>query len=123
MKRGDVFLADLEPRSGSEQRGRRPVIIVSNDLFNGAPAWRSAIVVPLSTSGRQAARGPTAVAVPAGTAGLHQDSVAICHQVTTLDRAKLGARLGMLDAATLSAVEAGLCVAMELLAGGGPAAP
>ena len=31
MRRGDVFIADLIPRSGSEQTGRRPVVIISND--------------------------------------------------------------------------------------------
>ena len=49
MKRGDVFLADLRPRSGSEQQGRRPVIVVSRDSFNLSPGWQSVIVVPCST--------------------------------------------------------------------------
>jgi mRNA-degrading endonuclease toxin of MazEF toxin-antitoxin module len=34
MKRGEVYWADLVPRSGSEQTGRRPVILVSHDGFN-----------------------------------------------------------------------------------------
>ncbi|RLE34887.1 MAG: hypothetical protein DRJ61_04255, partial [Acidobacteria bacterium] len=34
MKRGDLCWADLKPRSGSEQQGRRPVVIVSSDGFN-----------------------------------------------------------------------------------------
>jgi hypothetical protein len=37
------------------------VIVVSHDGFNQAPGWRSVIVVPVSTSTAQAARGPTAV--------------------------------------------------------------
>jgi mRNA interferase MazF len=49
MKRGEVYWALLAPRSGSEQTGRRPVIVVSNDGFNQTPAWRSVIVVPVST--------------------------------------------------------------------------
>ena len=40
MKRGDVYWADLTPRSGSEQQGRRPVIVVSHDGFNETPGWR-----------------------------------------------------------------------------------
>ncbi|MHC9543624.1 MAG: type II toxin-antitoxin system PemK/MazF family toxin [Vulcanimicrobiota bacterium] len=47
MKRGDIYQAELLPRSGSEQRGIRPVIIVSHDGFNETPAWRFLIVVPL----------------------------------------------------------------------------
>ena len=114
MTRGEVYWADLKPRSGSEQGGRRPVIVVSHDLFNRAPGWRSVIVVPVSTSTAQAQRGPTAVTLPAGSAGLTKDSVALFHQVTTLDRGKLGTRLGVLPAGVVSQIEGGLKVAMSL---------
>ena len=114
MKRGEVFWADLKPRSGAEQRGRRPVIVVSNDGFNVAPSWRSVIVVPVSTSEAQARRAPTAVLLPAGAGGLLRASVALCHQVTTLDRMKLTERAGLLSAAALAAVEEGLKAALEL---------
>ena len=115
MKRGDVFWADVAPRSGSEQTGRRPVVVVSHDGFNRVEAWRSIIVVPLSTSPAQARRGPTAVPLPKGTAGLRRDSVALCHQVTTLDRAKLVERVGDLPAASLERVNEGLRAALALL--------
>jgi mRNA interferase MazF len=114
VTRGDVFWADISPRSGSEQRGRRPVIVVSNDGFNLTPSWRSAIVVPISTSPNQARRGPTAIALPAGAGGLPRESVALCHQVTTLDRAKLTERLGGLPATVLAAVDGGLRAALNL---------
>ena len=58
MKRGEVYWADLVPRSGSEQQGRRPVIVVSHDAFNQTQGWRSIIVVPLSTSAAQGGVGP-----------------------------------------------------------------
>lgn len=114
MKRGEVWWADLAPRSGSEQHGRRPVVVVSNDGFNLAPGWRSVIVVPLSTSSVQRRRGPTAVSVDAGTAGLPEASVALCHQVTTLDRAKLADRIGVLPQDVLTRVEEGLRAAIDL---------
>lgn len=114
MTRGDVYLADLKPRSGSEQRGRRPVVVVSHDSFNQTAGWRSIIIVPLSTSQAQRRRGPTAVSLSRGTARLERDSVALCHQVTTLDRAKLKQRLGSLPVEAMDAVEAGLKAAMSL---------
>jgi mRNA interferase MazF len=114
VKRGEVWWAELEPRSGSEQRGRRPVIVVSHDAFNEAATWRSIIVVPLSTSATQAGRGPTAVLLARGAAGLARSSVALCHQVTTLDRAKLTRLVGTLPIPTLNAVERGLAAAMDL---------
>ena len=109
-----MFWADLSPRSGSEQRGRRPVVVVSNDGFNVTPAWRSVIVVPISTSEAQARRGPTAVPLPAGSASLRRSSVALCHQVTTLDRAKLTERVGMLPAALLAHIDEALRAALDL---------
>lgn len=114
MRRGEVYWADLAPRSGSEQQGRRPVIVVSHDAFNQAQGWRSIIVVPLSTSAAQAGRGPSAVLLPQGTAGLGNDSVALCHQVTTLDRSKLTERIGELNSMALRQVEDGLKAAMDL---------
>jgi len=114
VRRGDVYVATLAPRSGSEQQGTRPVIVVSHDGFNQAPGWRSIIVVPVSTSSAQAARGPTAVPLPKGAGGLRAESVALCHQVTTLDRAKLTKRLGGLPDALLAEVGEGLKLAQDL---------
>lgn len=72
------------------------------------------IVVPISTSDAQARRGPTAVALAPGAGGVPRASVALCHQVTTLDRTKLTERLGALPTATLTAIEEGLRAAFDL---------
>ena len=114
MKRGDVYWADLDPRSGSEQKGRCPVVVVSHDGFNETPAWMSIIVVPISTSVSRSKRGPTVVAVPRGVAGLSKPSLAICHQVITLDRGKLTRRIGALPAEILVQLERGSMAAMDL---------
>lgn len=107
-------MATLEPRSGSEQRGTRPVLLVANDLFNSVETWRSMIVVPLSTSAKKLRRGPACIAVNAGTAGLRHDSFVMCHQVTTLDRAKIGRRIGAMPDAVLEEVADGLRVALGI---------
>ena len=114
MKRGEVYWADLVPRSGSEQQGRRPVVVVSHDAFNQTQGWRSISVVPLSTSAAQAGRGPSAVLLSQGAGGLGKDSVALCHQVTTLDRSKLTQRIGELNSTQLRQVEDGIKAAMDL---------
>lgn len=114
MRRGEVYWADLVPRSGSEQTGRRPVILMSHDAFNQSPAWRSIIVVPISTYTAQGKRGPTVVEIPGGAAGLPKSSFAICHQVTTLDRAKLTRRVGAMPPEIMKVVEEGLRAALDL---------
>lgn len=113
MKRGELYWAELIPRSGSEQTGKRPVIVISHDSFNSVSTWRSVIVVPISTSTAQA-RGPTAIALPKGAGGLKKASLALCHQVTTLDRAKLTQKIGELSQDLLFLVEDGLKAAMDL---------
>jgi len=114
VTRGDIYWAELSPRSGSEQAGRRPVIVVSHDGFNQARNWLTVIVVPMSTSKAQARRGVTAVEIPAGAGGLARPGIAVCHQVTTLDRSKLTRFTGRLSRELLSSVEEGLRAALDL---------
>jgi mRNA interferase MazF len=114
MKRGDVYWAELAPRSGSEQSGRRPVLVVSTDGFNQAESWRSVIVVPISTSAAQARRSPTVVEIPAGMGGLIRASRAICHQITTLDRSKIDERMGGLPAGVMRQVNEALRAALDI---------
>jgi mRNA-degrading endonuclease toxin of MazEF toxin-antitoxin module len=89
-------------------------VVVSHDAFNQTKGWKSIIVVPLSSSPAQARRGPTVIGLPAGTAGLSKASAAVCHQVTTLDRAKLSARIGELPFEIMMEIEGGLKAAMDL---------
>ncbi len=115
MKRGDIYLAELVPRSGSEQKGKRPVIILSHDGFNLTPGWMSVIVIPVSTSSIQARRCPTVVILPAGSGGLDKESVALCHQITTLDRGKFTQYIGTLPLILLRQVEQGIKAAIDIL--------
>lgn len=113
MRRGEVRWGLLAPRSGSEQKGHRPVVVVSHDGFNKAETWRSVIVVPLSTS--QSQQGPTVVALSAAKTGLPRDSFALCHQITTLDRSKLDLSVvAHLDGAEMKRIGAGIVAACDL---------
>lgn len=90
------------------------MIVVSHGAFNQTAGWRSVIVVPLTTSARQAARGPTVVAVPSGAAGLPREGAAVCHQVTTLDRARLSPPIGSLSSELQARVDEAIEAAMDL---------
>jgi mRNA interferase MazF len=118
VKRGDIYTADLYPRSGAEMTTSpcepRPVIVISHDGFNQVPTWLSIIVVPVSTSKAQAKRGPTAIWLPKGEGGLDQNCCAICHQITTLDRRKLIKHIGILSDEKLREVEEGIKAAIGL---------
>jgi mRNA-degrading endonuclease toxin of MazEF toxin-antitoxin module len=90
------------------------VILVSHDGFNQTLSWRSIIVVPISPSSSQGKRGLTVVEIPGGAAGLPRTCLAVCHQVTTLDRAKLTKRIGTLSPDMVRAVEEALKAALDL---------
>lgn len=115
MKRGEVYWAELAPRSGSEQSGVRPVIVVSDDGFNQAPGWNSIIVIPITTADAQRRRGPTVVAIPAGVGGLTRESYAICHQITTLDRRKLTQQVGSIPRELMRDIELAIAAALDLI--------
>ncbi len=71
-------------------------------------------MVPLSTSAKQALRGPTTCPIQQGIAGLQETSYALCHQVTTLDRSKLTSCIGRLPALELALLDEALKVALSL---------
>jgi mRNA interferase MazF len=109
-----VYIAELKPRSGAEMGKTRPVIIITNDGFNTTPNWRSIIVIPISTSEAQSKRGPTVVSLPKGEGGLDRNSIAVCHQITTLDRQKIKQYLGKLSKVYLDDVEEGIKAAIDI---------
>lgn len=95
MKRGEIWLAALDPTIGSEIQKTRPCLVVSPDELNDH--LRTAIVAPLTTESRPA---PFRVAVTfKGKSGL-----ILPDQMRTIDRARLVKRMGRIDAQTLRAV-------------------
>ncbi len=114
IARGEIYWARFDPRSGAEQRGVRPAVVVSSDGFNLNPRWNSLVAVPCTTSPAQAARSATVVPLPKGLVGLNDDGYAICHQITTLDRSKFGKRIGALDTNTITAIEEGIRAALDM---------
>ena len=104
-------MAVLDPVLGSEQGGRRPVVIVQNDKGNlYAP---TVIAVPLTASTGKPSL-PTHACIARGEGGLKRDSIALCEQVRTLEKTRLGPRLGRLGAETLSRVEHALGVSLDM---------
>ncbi|TXL71122.1 type II toxin-antitoxin system PemK/MazF family toxin [Vineibacter terrae] len=79
MKRGDIYMVDLEPTLGREQRGHRPVVIVSPSDFNRATGLP--VVLPITTGGDFARRIGFAVAL----VGTKTAGVVRCDQPRVLD--------------------------------------
>jgi len=87
MKRGEIWLVGLAPTYGHEQKGRRPVLIVSPEAFNRVT--KVPVVVPITSGGTFARTAGFAVALDG--AGTATTGIVRCDQPRALD---LGARGG-----------------------------
>ncbi len=90
-----VWLVDLDPVVGSEQAGRRPVIIVSKEAANAVLP----VVTALPLTSRKARRRiyPNEALLDEGCAGLTRESVAMAHQLRTVSKQRLAQKLGRID--------------------------
>lgn len=90
MKRGEIWLVALDPTAGHEQKGRRPVLIVSPEEFNRVT--QVPVVLPITSGGRFARTAGFAVSLSG--AGTRTTGVVRCDQPRALDlRARLGKKL------------------------------
>lgn len=95
VKRGEVWLAALDPTIGREIQKTRPCVVVSPDEMNAH--LRTAIVAPMTTGSR-----PAPFRVPVKFKG--KDGLILPDQMRTLDKTRLVKRLGRVDATTLRAL-------------------
>ena len=94
MRRGEVWLAALEPTVGREIQKTRPCLIVSPDDLNNHLS--TAIVAPMTTGSR-----PAPFRIPVSFQG--KNGLILADQLRTLDRRRLVKRLGEIEAETLAA--------------------
>jgi mRNA interferase MazF len=101
--RGDVVWADLNPTKGNEQAGLRPVLVLSQDVFNE----RSGTVIALAlTSQSQKAGFPLTFELPQGL--LPKKSWVKISQIRTLSTERIGRKLGRISPEDLAHVMEGL---------------
>lgn len=110
MERGDVYLVSLDPTSGHEQRGTRPVLIVSPGAFNRLT--KMPVVLPITTGGNFARTAGFAVSLMG--AGTETTGVVRCDQPRALDiGARRGRKLESVPASVMDDVLAKLAVLLE----------
>ena len=88
-----VIEANLNPVTGAEQKGTRPVLIVSNEEYN--IAMPNVTVLPLTTTQRRLY--PSEVLLPERKAGQPLNSIVMAHQIRTISKQRLGRLFGHLD--------------------------
>ena len=99
MNRGDIYMVSLDPTLGHEQRGHRPVLVISPTEFN--EATKRPVILPITSGGEFTRR--IGFAVP--LTGIQTTGVVRCDQPRVLDiRARRGKRVDSLPSEILDDV-------------------
>lgn len=115
MKRGEIWLVDLDPVRGSEISKTRPAVIVSNDAANATAQrlGRGVItVVPLTSNLRRVY--PFQVELPAQETGLRTDSKALAEQVRSIASERLNKKVASVPPVLMARVDDALRLHLSL---------
>ena len=108
MRRGDIYLVSLDPTSGREQRGQRPVLVVSPAEFN--EVTQLPVILPITSGGEFARRIGFAVPIT----GIKTIGIVRCDQPRVLDlHARQGRKVDVLPQEILDEVMAKLATLFE----------
>ena len=111
VKRGEVYVADLSGSIGSEQRGKRPVVIVQNDIGN---QHSSTVIVACITTKAKKTNMPTHIIVRMEDGALNRESMVMAEQLRTIDKKRLGERIGTVDKVTQLRIDKAIAVSLAI---------
>lgn len=111
-KRGEIYLAALDPTIGHEIKKTRPVLIIQNDTSNEHS--RTTIVAPITSTVRMPLSPVHALLAADGRTGLAVVSVALLNQIRTVDRRRLIKRLGLVDAQRMQHVDDAIRISLDV---------
>lgn len=108
---GQIYWVDFSPVLGSEQAGKRPAVVVSNEVLN----QHGSVVVVVPITSQPAKRiYPHEVALPAGAI---EAGRVLCNQVRTVTKERVGNHLADLTDEQLSHVNRALALILSLKTG------
>ena len=91
-KKWSIWRANLDPVIGSEQGKSRPVIIISEDDIN--ELLNIVNIIPVTSRKKDREVYPNEALIQANKFGLEIESIALCHQIRTIDKKRLSKRYG-----------------------------
>jgi mRNA interferase MazF len=111
IKRGDIFLAALDPVIGHEIAKTRPVIIVSNDVGN---TYSGTVTIIPVTSKNLEKIYPFEIYLPKEASKLEKDSKGKADQIRTLDKSRLIKPLGRLSYELIELMDSAIKIHLDL---------
>ena len=110
-KRGEIFLADLEPIKGGEQGGIRPVLIIQNEVLN---KYSPVTIIAAITSKSFKKEFPTNVFLSKKDSRLDKDSTVLLNQIRTIDKTRIIKKISSLDVYLMSNINLALKISLGL---------
>ena len=108
IKRGQIYMADLNPVIGSEHGGIRPVVIIQNDRGN----YFSPTVIVAAITGQVKKELPTHTKIK--TTGLPKESTALLEQIRTVDKTRLLEKIGEVSVDEMNRITEALRVSIDV---------
>jgi mRNA interferase MazF len=95
VSRWSIWRANLDPVVGSEQGKSRPVLIISEDDINSL--LNIVNIVPITSRKQGRIIYPNEVLLSTEITGLDKESIALCHQIRTIDKTRLSKKYGQVS--------------------------
>jgi len=111
-RRGEIYLVDLDPTVGAEINKTRPALVIQNDISN---RHSPITIVAAITSKYDEKLYPTEVLIRAGESGLKQDSVVLLNQIRSVDRRRIGKKIGKLTEMTMKRADRAILISLGLI--------
>jgi len=87
VKKWEIYFADLNPSTGSEQKGTRPVLVISNDAVNDR--LPVCTIIPFSSFKPDDKIYPSELFLQKADTGLNKDSILMFQQIRTIDKSRI----------------------------------
>lgn len=110
INRGDIYLENLNPYKGSEQGGKRPVIIIQNNVGN----HYSPTVIVTAVTSRFFKKRALPTHVPLDNEELEKNSLALLEQIRTIDKSRLIRKIGRVPEEKMKEIGAAIHVSLDL---------
>jgi mRNA interferase MazF len=110
-KKHEIWLANLDPRFGTETGKTRPVLIIQSDLLN--KFHPSTLICPITTHVKPESK-ILRVQLKKGIAGVIEDCDVMIDQIRAIDNKRLLKRIGNLPPELSNRVKENLKIVMDL---------
>ena len=111
IKRGDIWLVNLDPTVVHEIKKSRPAVIIQNDIGNKYSPIT--IIAPITSQNTETIY-PTEVFIMSGQSGLEKDSKILLNQIRAVDQIRLIKKLGMINELTIERLNEAIKISLGL---------